>query len=105
MPHFARCAFLVSLLFGAAAALTACDSDHGEDRELACMYDYSVYSISEYGSSFDEYTDNCITVESEQECRDWTESDNECSGGFCSDYTYTNVEIVEGSCESLVGDG
>ncbi len=73
------------------------------------MYDYSVYSVSEYGIDFDEYFGECVTLSSADACYDFTDDTNDCSGGFCSEYSYTNVRVVEGTCEdadpSGSGDG
>ncbi len=84
--------------------LTSCDDDEETESTVACMYDYSVYSISEWGSSFDQYEDECVTLSSAEACYDWTDDSNDCSGGFCSEYSYTNVRVVDGSCEDEGSD-
>lgn len=85
--------------------LPSCDEDDEESSQVACVYDYSVYSVSEYGSSFDEYSDECVTLSSAEACDSYTESSTECFGGYCSDYSYTNVRVIEGTCEDYMPSG
>jgi hypothetical protein len=85
----------------AMAVMLSCDDDDESSSQVACIYDYSVYSTSEYGINFDEYSDECVTLESADACDDYTEDSNTCAAGFCSEYSYTNVRVVEGTCETV----
>lgn len=84
-----------------------CDEEEEDDdgRTYACRYDYSTYSVSEYGTDFEESTDNCTEVSSPETCDTITESSNECHEGFCAEWTYTNVSVAPGSCYGASGGG
>jgi hypothetical protein len=86
-------------------AYLAAISCEGEEDEpsYACICDYSVYSSSVYGSSFDEHTDECVDVSSAEECDILTKSFTDCTDGFCTSYTYLDVRLVPGTCDELQG--
>jgi hypothetical protein len=87
-------------------AYLAAISCEGEEEEpsYACVYDYSVYSTSVYGSSFDEHDDECMDVSSAEECEILTHGFTDCSDGFCTSYTYLDVRLVPGSCDEVQGN-
>lgn len=94
---------MVASLLAVLAIVTAvvgCDEEEGEGQTYACRYDYSTYSVDEYGINFDEYTDECVEVSSPAECDEITETENECYDGFCVEWTYTNVEVHAGGCDA-----
>lgn len=95
----------LSVAFASLVAVGCDEETESDSEQFACIYDYSVYSNSEYGSSYDDYPDNCVTVSSREECDAYTNGDTTCAGTSCSDYSYYNVELVRGSCGSLVGGG
>lgn len=78
--------------------LSSCDDADEEQTELACVYDETAHHSSSSGSSRNEYFDQCVTVESEQECQDWTSNDLDCFDGYCIELRYANVR--PGSCEA-----
>ena len=88
---------LLALFLAASAA--GCEDEEEDGQTYACRYDYSTYSIDEYGSDYQEFTDNCTEVSSPERCDAITESSNECHGGFCSEWTYFNVEVHPGTCD------
>ncbi len=96
--------FALRLCALALGASLACELEDHEEH-FACIYDYSTYSVSEYGTNFDEHPDNCTDVESQAQCDAITESSNDCSDGFCSEWTYSNVSLVPGTCAELMGEG
>ena len=102
----ARRLLAFALTVGALAPATGCDDYDSDDDggQFACVYDYSVYRTSEYGSSFDTYEDNCVTVASRDACDAYTDSSTECHGGSCADYSYTNVDVYPGSCDTFHGN-
>ncbi len=84
----------------ALALVGACDEDEESGQTYACRYDYSTYSVSEYGIDYEEHPGNCTEVSSPSTCDAITKSSNDCNGGFCSEWTYFNVSVTPGTCDA-----
>lgn len=86
------------------SALACASSSDGSGAQYACHYTSSVSTICS-GYSNNSNDPGCIAVSSQSECNDYTKSSTDCTGGCCTDTSYSDVSMVPGSCSSTSGTG